>query len=215
MTPYAPAPAGCTAADLLVWWRQRARTDITAASYFAVCRAALSQLGTEADLRQISTLSLTLDQLAAHAAAECWAELPPASRHHQRLRLRRAVRLFHAAVEQHCTESAPRAPTGTEAVTAQDIPALMDRTREHDSAGAAPELIVYLASDETVLSAATVVLDTAGVVASCASPENLAVLRVAVSGLEAALAEAGVASQRIPATAAALTAYIHRNDPRT
>lgn len=75
------------------------RTDTTAGGYHAVCSAALAQLGTEVDLRQIGTFSLDLDLLADQAAAACWAELPPPSRHHQRLRLRRAVRLFHAAIE--------------------------------------------------------------------------------------------------------------------
>lgn len=214
MTHYALAPAGCTAADLLAWWRQRARTDATAASYFATCRAALSHLGAEADLRKISTLSLNLDQLAAQATGGCWAELPPASHHHQRLRLRRAVRLFHAAVEQYGTETAPTSRPGTEAFTAPTIPALMDSAGECDWAGATPELIAYLVSDEAVVLAATAVLDAAGLVAASALPENLAVLNAAISALETALAEAGVAFEGIPAVAAALTAYIHRNDLR-
>ena len=214
MAPYASAPTGLSAADLLAWWRQRARTDTTAVSYFAACRAALSQVGTETDLREISTLSLNLDRLTAQAMTGCWAELPPASRHHESLRLRRAVRLFHAAVEQHSTESVPMPRLATEIPTERAAPFLTDSAGEYDDSDSTAALVSYLADDETVTAYARKLLEAAGLEAASASTENRAVLSAAISALEAALVEAGVASARIPATAAALTAYIHRNAPR-
>lgn len=208
-TPYAPAPTGCTAADLLAWWRQRARTDTTAVSYFTACRTALSQVGTEADLRKISTLSLNLDQLAAQAAVGCWAELPPASRHHQTLRLRRAVRLFHAAVEQHGTECAPTPTSGMEAAT-RSVPALTDNAGEYDDAGSLAALVAYLAGDETVSACAHTLLEAAGLVADDATADNLATLADAVDALRIAVIRAGVTAERVATVSAALTAHIHR-----
>lgn len=211
-TPYAPVPTGCTAADLLAWWRQRARTDPTAVSYFAVCRTALSYVGTKTNLRAISTLSLNLDQLAAHAAAGCWAELPPASRHHQTLRLRRAVRLFHAAVEQHGTESEPTLRSSAATVEARAVPALTESAGEYDDSNSTAALVSYLADDETVIVRARALLEAADLVAKDATTDNLATLSAAVEALEGAVTRAGVAPERAPAVSAALSAYVHRLD---
>jgi hypothetical protein len=208
-TPYAPAPAGYTAADMLAWWRQRARMDTTAVSYFAACRTALSHVGTETDLREISTLSLNLDRLAAQAAAGCWAELPPASRHHERLRLRRAVRLFHAAIEQHGTEPAPTSRSGTAAVTRRAVPLLMDSAGEYDDSDSTAALISYLADDEAVTGYARKLLEAADLVANEVTPDSLATLACAVEALEAAVTRAGVTAERAPAVSAALTAHVH------
>ncbi|MEY9935278.1 hypothetical protein ABH926_009953 [Catenulispora sp. GP43] len=212
MTPYAPLPTGSTAADLLAWWRQRARTDRVATGYYTTCRMALAELGPEARLREINALTLHADDLVRLAVDGCWFGLSEPSRHHHTLRLRRALGLFSAALGMQGSAPATTSrPDTRSAPTPPPNPIVVDNAEGYDTAGASPELIAYLASDEAVISAAIAALDAAALEAASTSTENLAVLSAAVSAFEAALAEAGVASARIPAAAAALIAYIYRN----
>lgn len=211
MTSYAPLPTGSTAADLLAWWRQRARTDRVATGYYTTCRMALAELGSEAQLRGIDVLALQADELARLAVDGCWFGLSEPSRHHHILRLRRALGLFKAALEMNRSAPAPASPPATRPAPSPSEPNVMDSAGDWDSAGVTPELIAYLASDEAVISAAIEALDAAGIEAASTSTENSAVLSAAICGLEAALVEAGVASARIPATAAALIAHIYRH----
>ncbi|WP_194890921.1 hypothetical protein [Catenulispora pinisilvae] len=208
MTQYAPAPAGPSAADLLAWWQERARADAAAVVYYATVRVALAELGAETELRQISASRLDPDRLVDTAAAGCWAGLAAPSLHHRRLRLRRALGLFRAAIEQHGPEAAPRA------VTDRRVPIETDSARQDNFEDAAPALIAYLADDDTVAPLARAVLDAADRVASDTTADHLAALSAAVDALGAAVAEAGVAPERVPAAAAALTAHIHRLDRR-
>jgi hypothetical protein len=211
MTFHSALPTGSTAADLLAWWRQRARTDRIATGYYTTCRDALAEFGSEAQLRRIDALKLHADDLARQAVNGCWAGLSEPSRHHQALRLRRALGLFGAAFRM-CSGTPLTIPHPVARPAPGSSAAdMMDSAGNYDSAGIAPELIAYLISDEAVLSAATTVCDAAGLVAATTSSENLAVLSAAISELETALAEAGIGSERIPATAAALTAYTHRH----
>ncbi|MBS2545391.1 hypothetical protein KGQ19_00765 [Catenulispora sp. NL8] len=214
MTSYAPPPTGGTAADLLAWWQQRARTDRVATSYYTACDMALSELGSESQLREISALTLYVDDLARRAADGCWLGLSESARHHQTLRLRRALSLFSAALRMYGGAPAATSRLLPKPAAGTLTPAVLDGGGEDSSLVAAPEPIAHLVSDEWVLSAATAVLDAASSVAASTSLENLAALSAAISALETALAEAGVAPERIPATAAALTAYIHRRTPR-
>lgn len=214
MTFHAPDPTGSTAADLLAWWRQRARTDRVATGYYTACRMAFAELGSEAQLGAISALALNADDLARRAADGCWFGLSEPSRQHQTLRLRRALGLFSAALGMHDTAPGMASRPVTRPATSPSNLIAMDNPGGFDSAGALPKLIANLVSDAVVFSAVTRVLDVAGPVAVSASPENLAALSAAISALENTLAEAGVASERIPATAAALTAYVYRNAPR-
>jgi hypothetical protein len=204
MTQYAPAPTGLSAADLLAWWQERARTDAAATAYYATVRVALAELGTEPELRQISALRLDPDRLADTAAAGCWAALAAPSLHHRRLRLRRALRLFREAIEQHGPDLAPHA------VTDRRLPAATDSAEQYSGEDASPALITYLATDDTVVPLAHAVLDAADRVVADASPDHLAALSAAVDALGVAVAEAGVAPERIPAATAALTAHLLR-----
>ncbi|MEY9858547.1 hypothetical protein ABH935_004162 [Catenulispora sp. GAS73] len=208
MTQYAPAPAGPSAADLLAWWQERARADAAAAVYYATVRVALAELGAEPELRQISALRLDPDRLVDAAAAGCWAGLAAPSVHHRRLRLRRALGLFRAAIEQHGPEADPRA------VTDRRVPIETDSAGQDSFEDAAPALIAYLADDDTIVPLARAVLDAADHVASDATADHLAALSAAVNALGTAVAEAGVAPERVPAAAAALTGHIHRLDRR-
>jgi len=211
MTPYAPSPSGSTAADLLAWWRQRARTDRVATGYYTTCQMVLAELGPAAQLRGISALTLRAEDLARLAVDGCWYGLSEASRYHHELRLRRALRLFSSALGVDRNAPAMACPPTTRPAPTTSAPIVTDSAAAWDSAGVVPGLIAYLASDEAVLSATIAALDAAGFEAASPTTENLAVLSAAISALETALMEAGVASARIPATAAALTAYIYRN----
>jgi len=211
MTPYAPPPTGSTAADLLAWWRQRARTDRIATGYYTTCQMVLAEMGAEAQLRGISALTLRAEDLARLAVDGCWFGLSEPSRRRHELRLRRALRLFNSALRVDRSAPATARPAITRPAPSTSAPIVMDSAAGWDSAGVVPGLIAYLACDEAVLSATITVLDAAGIEAASPTTENLAVLSAAISALEAALMEAGVASARIPATAAALTAYIYRN----
>lgn len=204
MTRYAPAPTGLSATDLLAWWQERARTDSTATAYYATARDALAELGTERELRQISALRLDPDRLVDTAAAGCWAALAAPSLHHRRLRLRRALRLFRTAIEQHGPDPAPHAATDLR------VPAAMNSAEQYSGEDASPALIAYLAADDTVVPLAHAVLDAADRVVADASPDHLAALSAAVDALGAAVAEAGVAPERIPAATAGLTAHLLR-----
>lgn len=210
MTPYASPPTGSTAADLLAWWRRRARTDHVATGYYTTCQMVLAELGPEAQLRGISALTLRVEDLARLAVDGCWFGLSEPSRHHHTLRLRRALRLFSFALGVDRSTPATAFPSVTRPASSPSAPIVMESVEGWDSAGVVPELIAYLASDEAVLSATSAALDAAGLEAASPSTENLAVLSAAIIALEAALIEAGVASVRIPATAAALTAYVYR-----
>jgi hypothetical protein len=208
MTQYAPAPTGLSAADLLAWWQERARTDSTATAYYATVRVAMVELGTEPELRQISALRLDPDCLVDTAAAGCWAGLAAPSLHHRRLRLRRALWLFRTAIERHGPDPARRA------VTDRRVPIETDSAGQDSFEDAAPALIAYLADDDTVAPLARAVLDAADRVASDTTADHLAALAAAVEALGVAVAAAGVAPERAPAAAAALTAHIHQLDQR-
>jgi hypothetical protein len=212
MTAYAPTPTGSTAADLLAWWRLRARAHRAAAGYYLTCRTALAQLGTETELRRVNALTLDPDRLADAAAATCWADLPAPSRHHHRLQLRRAVTLFNAAVDQHGTGPAAPARHASDGI----VPGLVDNAGEYDDQSNTPALIAYLAADPDVAALARALLNTADRVAAEASPQNLTNLADAVAVLGAAVADAGVPADRVPPVTAALTAHIHRfgDNPR-
>lgn len=204
MTQYAPAPTGLSAADLLLWWQERARTDSAATAYYATVRVALAELGTERELRQISAVRLDPDRLVDTAAAGCWAALGAPSLHHRRLRLRRALRLFRTAIEHHGADPTPHA------VIDRHVPTAADSAEQYSSEDASPALIAYLAADDTVVPLAHAVLDAADRVVADASPGHLAALSAAVDALGTAVAEAGVAPERIPAATAALTAHFLR-----
>lgn len=157
----------------------------------------------DAQLRRINALTLHADGLARQAANGCWSGLSEPSLHHQTLRLRRTLCLFGAAFRLCSGEPATTSRPPTRPASGLSGADMMDSARDYDSAGVTPELIAYLVSDMAVLAAATMVCDVAGPVAASASPENLAALSTAISELETALAEAGIALERIPATAAA------------
>lgn len=206
MTQYAPAPAGLSAADLLTWWQDRARADSTATAYCATVRTAMAELGTEPELRQISALRLDADRLADTAAAGCWAGLAAPSLHHRRLRLRRALRLFRAAIEQHAPGPALRV------VPDRRVPIESGSAGQDSCEDASPALVAYLADDDTVVPLAHAVLDAADRVVNDASPDHLAALSAAVDVLGAAVAKAGVAPEQVPGATAALTAHLLRRD---
>src|SRR5882672_4182509 len=113
MTRTAPTPPGCSAADLLNWWRERARTEPATSGYYAACVQALACLGTPAELASLDARTLDIDLLITAATIRCWTGLPATGQHHEARRLRRAVAMFRAALSEAGTVPVFVNPTRT------------------------------------------------------------------------------------------------------